>query len=241
MPYYSFVGFLLCLATHASGQVAQTDSSFLQIARNQAVRSYDQTMYEQAHIYEGNEYIAHDHRIKIHPFYRVDSLLAGTIVYNGVRYHDVQMLYDIVREELAIQPPEGGYRFRVRNEYVTAFSLGAHKFARIVGDSATGVPTGFYEVLHDGHVKAVSHRIKTVHEDISDGSYKADYLIKDRFFIQKDGLYHEVKTKRSVLNLFPDQAKALRKYIRATKLKFNGDEREEAIVRVTQRYDELIR
>jgi hypothetical protein len=246
MPYIIALSLLLCLSTPAAGQMTQPDSSFLQIARNQAVDSYERTLHEQAHVYEGNEYIAHDHRIKIHPFYRVDSLQNGTIIYNGVQYQNVQMLYDIVRDQLAIQPPGGGYRLRVRNDYIAAFTLGSHQFSRIVsnratGDSATGVPTGFYEVLYDGNIKALSHRVKTIHEDISSGTYQADYVQKDRFYIQKAGLYHEVKSKRSMLNLFPDQAKALRKYIRTNKLKFNDDQREVAVTQVSKRYEELTR
>ena len=239
MPYTLIVIFLLYLTTTAAGQLTPPDTSFGLSARNQAITAYERTLYEQAHIYEGNEYIAHDHRIKIHPFYRIDSLQTGTVLYNGVQYNSVQMLYDIVRDELAIQPPGGGYRLRVRNDYVAAFSLGAYQFSRIVGDSATGLPTGYYEVLYNGITKALSHRVKTVHEDISSGSYRAEYVPKDRFYILKEGIYHKVKSKRSLLNLFPDQAKNLRKYIRANKLKFTDDQRELAVTQLTKRYEEL--
>lgn len=239
MPYTFIIIFLLYLTTTAAGQLTPPDTSFGLSARNQAISTYEQTLYEQAHIYEGNEYIAHDHRVKVHPFYRIDSLQMGTILYNGVHYNGVQMLYDIVRDELAIQPPGGGYRLRVRNDYIASFSLGAYQFSRIVGDSATGVPTGFYEVLYDGKAKALSHRVKTIHEDISSGSYRAEYVPKDRFYILKEGIYHEVKSKRSLLNLFPEQAKNLRKYIRTNKLKFTDDQREVAVTQVTKRYEEL--
>jgi hypothetical protein len=149
------------------------------------------------------------------------------------------MLYDIVRDELAIQPPGGGYRLSIRNDYISAFSLNSHNFSRIVGDSAAGVLTGFYEILYSGRIKALSHRVKTIHEDISSGTYQAEYLIMDRFYILKEGRYHEVRSKRSMLNLFPDQAKALRKFIRTNNLKFNNDQRENAVSRVTKYYDEL--
>lgn len=239
MPYTSILILLLYLTTSATGQVIQSGTSFTQAARSHAITDYQKTLYNQAHIFEGNEYVTHDHRIKIHPFYRLDSLQIGTIFYNGVHYNEVPMLYDIVRDELAIQQPGSGYRIRVRNEYVAAFSLGGYRFSRLVGDSAVNVPTGFYEVLHDGRTKALSHRVKTVHEDISSGSYRAEYIQKDRFYIVKNGHYYEVKSKRSLLNLFPDQAKNLRKYIRANKLKFNDTQRETAVTQVTKRYDEL--
>ncbi len=228
--------FLLSVAG-AAGQVPKPDSSFVQTARYQAIASYEKTTRVQSHVFEGNEYIAHDRRIKIHPFYRVDSLQTGTVAFNGVTYHNVRMLYDIVRDELAVQPPEGGLQVRLRTNKIAAFSMGPYRFIRLEGDSTSGAPTGFYEILHNGRLRALARRIKTIHEDISSGSYKADFLQNDRFFILKEGVYHPVKTKRSLLNLFPDQAKTLRKFIRANTLKFTDERREEAITKVTQQYE----
>ncbi|GAB2560602.1 hypothetical protein [Spirosoma aerophilum] len=239
MPTPIVLLLLLCFITPGFGQSALPDSAFIPMASREAIAAYERTLNEQAHIYVGNEYIAHDPRIKVHPYYISDNMQAGTIHYNGVRYQHVEMLYDIVRSELSIKPPGGGYRLRVRNEYISDFTLGDHRFSRIVGDSATGLTTDFYEILYNGPTKALSHRQKTVHEDISSGSYQAEYVPKDRFYILKSGVYHEIKSKRSMLNLFPEQAKTLRKFIRSNELKFNDNQREEAVKRVTQRYDEL--
>lgn len=230
---------LLFIVIPAIGQPSTPDSSFARQAKQQAIRVYEQAMDKQEHVYEGNEYISHDHRIKVHPYFPVDSLMSGTVTYNGANYHDVKMLYDVVRDELSVQPPEGGYR--IRADRVSRFTIGKHQFMRLAGDSALGVPTGFYEVLYHGRSDVWAHRGKTVHEDISSGSYKAEYLVKDRFYVQKEGTYFEVKTKRSVLTLFPDQAKALRKFIRTDNLKFKEELREEAITKTVHRYDELTR
>ncbi|MBD2757329.1 hypothetical protein [Spirosoma validum] len=230
------------LSNGVFGQMAKPiDSSFVYAARSQATALYERTVKMQAHVYEGNQYINHDPRIKIHPYYVVDSLQVGTVVYKGIQYRDVAMIYDIVRDELVVQPPGGGYRLRLETDKISAFSLGPHRFARIVGDSVAGIRTGFYEIIYNGKAKALAKRLKTIHEDISGGTYKGDYLQKDRYIIQKDGAFYEVKSKRSVLNLFPDQAKELRKYARANRLKFNDEKREVAISRITQRYDELTR
>lgn len=230
---------VIALGKEALGQGSRADSSFVAAARKQAVTQYEQTLEQQAPVYEGDEYIRHDSRIKVHPFYRVDSLQVGTVVYKNVQYQGVRMLFDIVRDELVVQPPNGGYRLRLQTNKIARFSLGSHQFVRIAADSAVGIPAGFYEVLYGGAVKALSRRIKTVQEDISAGYYKADYLQKDRFIVKKDGAFYEVKTKRSLLNLFSDQAKALRAYLRANRLKFNDEQREQTIARITQRYDEL--
>jgi len=226
---------LIFLQTAANGQTPASDTLFLQAAKKQTLALYEQAMYRQEQVYAGNEYIPQDHRIKIHPFYPTDSLQAGSITYNGIPYHDVAMLYDIVRDEVAVRPPEGGYQIQVRNSKISRFLLGAHQFIRL--DSTLGLPAGFYELLHDGSVQVLAHRKKIIHEDVSSGAYKADYLPKDHFYIRRDGIYHEVKNKGSVLLLFPEQSKVLRKYLRANKLKFNDALREDAITKVVQQYD----
>lgn len=234
---YALPGFLILifLQTTANGQTPAPDTLFLEMAKKQALALYERVMHRQEQVYDGDEYVAHDHRIKIHPFYPTDSLQAGSIIYNGIPYHDVAMLYDIVRDEVVVRPPENGYRVQVRSSKVSRFSLGAHQFIRL--DSTLGLPAGFYELLHNGSVQVLTRRKKTIREDISSGAYKADYLPKDRFYIRKAGVYHEVKSKGSVLALFPEQSKALRKYLRAHKLKFNDALREDAITKAVQQYD----
>ena len=230
---------VLSLSNYAVGQTARVDSSFVQMAKSQAIDLYERSLKPQSHVYEGNQYINHDPRIEVHPYYVVDSIQIGSVDYNGVQFRNVGMLYDINRDELVVQPPDGGYRLTLRTDKIAGFSLGTHQFARIVGDSVAGIRTGFYEIIYNGTVKALAKRLKTVYEDISSGAYKADYLQKDSFVIQKGGLFYEVKTKKSVLDLFPDQAKVLKKFVRANRLKFKDEQREQTIIRITQRYDEL--
>ncbi|MCK8493029.1 hypothetical protein [Spirosoma oryzicola] len=208
------------------------------MAQNQAVHAYENALIDRSHLYNGHEYIQHDYRVKVHPFFATDSLQSGSITYNGIAYHDVLMLYDVVRDELAIKMPETIFRIRPHSQQISTFSFGPYQFARIVGDSAAGVRTGFYQVLHGGRIQVLAKRIKTVHEDISGGFYKANYLVKDRYFIVKDGVYHEVKKKRSVLALFPGQTAPLKKYLRANQIKFN-EQREQAITAIVQQYETL--
>lgn len=232
--------FVLCWLLTTTTGWCQISADTLGPAAGQpeALLAYDRATYRQAMLYEGNEYVTHNHRIKIHPFFVTDSLQIGTILYSGAFYKDVAMLYDIVRDEVAIQRSGTPYRIRLHSERISSFSLGNHQFARLVGDSTAGVRTGFYQLLYDGSVKALARRIKTIHEDISSGQYKADFVEEDRYFVLKNGTYYPVKSKRALLRLFPEQASALQKYLRANRIKFK-QQREEAITAVVRQYDHL--
>lgn len=238
MPYLLF--FILSTLTSATvfGQLASADSTFLAASQRQAIASYTNALREKPHLYNGNEYIPHDRRIKVHPFFVSDTLQAGTVTYNGLSYDRVLLLYDIVRDELAIQLPRSPYRIRPHSQQIASFSLGPYHFKRIAGDSLAGVRTGFYQLLYDGNIQFLARHTKTVQEDLSSGVYQGTYIPRDRYFIYKDGAYHEVKKKGSVLALFPDQKASLRKYIRANHLKFKA-QREQTITAIVQQYEKL--
>jgi hypothetical protein len=244
MPHVCFV-FFLFLSISTQNKVAAQDSLFVRVARQQAIATYEQATRKQAHVYDGNEYIAHNHQIQGHPFYSIDSLQAGAVTYNGIYYKGVSMQYDIVRDQLVVQPVGSGFKVRLHNEQVSRFAINANPFIRLVapteGGSAIGLTTGFYEMLYDGKTKALARRIKTIHEDISSGAYKADFLQKDRFFILKEGSYRDANSKGAILSIFKDQSKELRKYIRANDLIFKGEQLGTALTQLARHYDELTR
>lgn len=238
MHYLALSVLSFFLITDTFGQTVRSDSSFLALAQNQTVRFYKSSLTENMLLYNGNEHIPHDRRIKIHPYFATDSLQLGSLSYSGIDHQNVMMQYDIVRDELAIRLSESVFRIRPHSERISSFSFHNYQFIRLVADSSAGVSTGFYQVLHNGPVKFLAKRKKTVQDDLSQRVYQGNYLIKDRYFIFKDGAYHEVKSKRSVFALFPDQSTALRKYLRSTKIKFN-QQREEAITAIVQQYEKL--
>ncbi|WP_338875864.1 hypothetical protein WBJ53_09565 [Spirosoma sp. SC4-14] len=238
MPYLLFFTISILTGSTAFGQFAAADSTVLAAAQQQAIALYTNALREKPHLYNGHEYIPHDRRIKIHPYFNSDTLQSGSITYNGLSYDRVLMLYDIVRDELAIQLPRSPYRARPHSEQVTSFSLGPYQFKRITGDSLAGVRTGFYQILYDGKIQFLARHIKTVQEDLSSGVYRGTYIARDRYFIYKDGTYHEIRQKRSVFALFPDQKGPLRKYIRANHLKFKA-QREKTITAIVKQYEKL--
>lgn len=230
--------FLICFIDKALCQSLPPDSLFRQQARQRAIALYEQAISPQSPLYNGNEYIQHDFRIKVHPFFESDSLRKGTISYYGIRYDDVPMAYDIVRDELYVNHLDGGYRLRLNSEHIDQFQLGQHQFVRLEADSLTGVKSGFYDVLYQGKSMVFARRIKTVLEDISTGVYKAEYLSRNDFLVRKDKTYYTVNSLGAALSVFEDQKKLLRKYLRYERINYKK-ETERAIVGLAKYYDSL--
>ncbi|RRB03787.1 hypothetical protein [Larkinella rosea] len=223
------------------GQNASADSSF----REQAVR-YAHTRYvystaDQARLYNGAEYVGHLPSIKGYPY--VDSLWrVGTVTYDGVTYENIRLLYDLVDDVVVVPHIDSVYRIQLQGIKISRFSIPNHTFVRIVRDTAhnVGLRTGFYDQLYDGRSKVLARRIKTINTELVQNAVKEEYLSVTYYYIGKNGLFYPVKSKRSVLNLFADQKKVLRKYLRENRIKFAKD-REAAIVKLAQQYDEATR
>lgn len=235
---FLFLIFFLISNRCVFAQLVDIDLSFLTEARRQAVSRYEKVYGRQSHLYDGHEYINHDPRIKIHPFYPVDSMQVGYVFYDGVRYQPVPMLYDVVRDELVVRPVEAAYLIRLHSTKVDSFTLKERRFVRLAGDTLSNIKPGFYEVLYNGKVKALARRTKQIKEDVSQGIYQAEYLVKDRYYVLKDGIYHEIRTKQSLINLFADQKKALQKFLRTNNIKFKN-QRSAAITGVVREYESL--
>ncbi|GAB3333519.1 hypothetical protein GCM10027299_41140 [Larkinella ripae] len=223
------------------GQSASADSSFRENAIRHANTRYVRSVTDQARFYNGAEYVGHSPAIKGHPY--VDSLWrTGTITYDGVDYQNVQLLYDLVDDVVVVPHIDSVYRIQLQSIKVNRFTIPNHHFVRIVRDTARniGLRTGFYDQLYDGRSKVLARRSKTIKSEFVQNTVKEEYLTENSFYIGKNGIFYPVKTKRSVLNLLADQKKTLRKYLRENRIKF-AKNREAAIVKLTQQYDESAR
>lgn len=223
------------------GQHTSADSSFREQAVRYAHARYVRSTADQARLYNGAEYVGHLPNIKGYPY--VDSLWrVGTVTYDGVTYGDIPLLYDLVDDVVVVPHIDSVYRLQLQSIKISRFSIPNHTFVRIVRDSThnVGLRTGFYDQLYDGRSKVLARRVKTIKTELVQNSIKEEYLLDNYYYIGKNGFFYSVKSKRSVLNLFADQKKTLRKYLRENRIKF-GRNREAAIVKLAQQYDEATR
>jgi hypothetical protein len=77
-------------------------------AVNNAMRIYADATGDQAPYYNGVQYRRYPYYIHFgHPFFIADSLITGTITYNGVTYENVKLQYDEVNDELITTDLQG--------------------------------------------------------------------------------------------------------------------------------------
>jgi hypothetical protein len=101
----------------------------------------------------------------------------------------------------------------------------------------SGMIPGFYDLLSDGNSRLLVKRRKIIKETITSNELHREFIHKNYYFIEKDGVYNPVKNKRSALKVLSDQKKEIRQYLKKNKIKFRKN-RELALVSMVAYYNQ---
>ena len=243
--FLSLIFFLVFWAffDSASGQQTSTaDGNFTQKAIDNAVGHYDKLMSSELHLYNGTEYVGFDRSIKGNEYFGSDDWEEGNIFYDGQLYKKVFLRYDLYDDGVLTEHfGRNGYYAKVQliKEKVGYFDLLGHHFVHIEPDSAENsiLRAGFYDVLYDGSTKVLVKRIKEIQQSDSGNTLQEEFSERNRIFVEKEGQYFSVKSKRSVIKVLKDQKKDLRRFARHGHLDFTHD-REASIVKLARHYDQ---
>ncbi|HXB45289.1 MAG TPA: hypothetical protein VNV85_14585 [Puia sp.] len=194
-----------------------------------------------SHLYIGTEYGGYNIRIIGSPYFDTAAMQNASIYYNGTLYYNVPMLYDILNDDVIINRYNQNFRIRLAKEKISYFSLLAHTFIRIVPDSTgKALPgIGFYDRIYNGRTEVLVKRTKAVKDEPLIGNeIVSRFLQHNSYFVKKHNIYFQVGTRKSLLKLFDDRDKQIRKYLRKNKIKFR-QQPENTVVKAAQYYDQL--
>ncbi|MBO2008337.1 hypothetical protein [Hymenobacter negativus] len=247
MKTYLFTPLVL-LGLLASGQLAKAQTTTLPVDMATAVvvaqQQYTSAFVVHPELYNGPEYLDYAkpyHERTGHQFLLSTESQLGRVAYNKHVFNSIPLNYDIVRDQVVVSPPQSPLTLRLVNEKVQEFTIGTHRFTRLVADSATQsvIRTGYYEVLLDSTVQVLARRSKRMQERISQNYINVEFTQTNKLFMQKAGHYYPVASKSSVLGLFADRSKEMQKYLQDHKLRFNKAQREASIVALATYYCSL--
>jgi hypothetical protein len=226
----------LCQAT--SAQNSTPDSSIAAAYKN-AVDTYYKFTDKQSRLYNGWLHIGYSHRIEGVAYYEDALWKSGTVVYDGLEFNDVNMMYDLYKDELIIQHFQK-LMLTLHSFRVKSFSFNGHHFIRHVQDSTVkGSPaTGFYEVLHEGKTRMMAKRVKILEETVTD-VVQQRFTQKNFYYINSNNTWHNIKTfkdlRKSTLN---EKSSEIRQYLRRNQIKFRK-EKERALIEALQQFDAI--
>lgn len=137
---------------------------------------FRQAVAENSSLFNGTEYVGYVARPAGHPFFETQNMVPANVYYDGVLFHDIPILYDLVNDQLIIDNHSKTRRIILNSEKVTYFEIGDHFFIRPQTDSAGGnAPGGFYERLYNGRTKVLVKRKKQVNTITSSEGIRESY------------------------------------------------------------------
>jgi hypothetical protein len=230
--------FIVFSAGHAFGQQPH-DSTLTNPATRNAYRVYSNTIGNEANLYNGVEYAGYnEHNNDVgNAYFLSNDWSDGSVEYDGGQYDNVSLMYDLVTDQLILEQPYSHFKLALISGKVKNFTLGGHTFVYLAGSKNDSlIRPGFYDRLYGGRTSVFARRSKHLVQRIELREVVIEYPPTTRYFILKDGVFFPVKSRASVLAVFRDRKKELRKLIRKNRLNFS-DDREHAIAEVAGYYD----
>lgn len=228
----------LCCAAQTPGIPA--DTTFLQSTAQYAKALYTAAVKTQSHLYNGSQYMDYEPIDEEHPYFVHNDWTNGWIIYDGERYDNTPLLYNIHNDKIVAEHYAGAFIDLVATK-VTAFHLHDHTFKRFTraDDKRGAISDGFYNVLYDGKIKIVAKRIKKFTQIVHLHEFENSFDPKEYYYIVRDNTFFPVRSKKSVLEVLGDQKQSLKQFIRSNKLSVRK-QREQSLVRLAAHYDTLI-
>lgn len=231
--------FLFAPSAFSVAQPGQ-DVTFLAAAKQNAVNRYNQALGAQARLYNGSKYRAPEHALEEHPYFASEDWIMGSVNYDGEVFEDVPLMYDLFQGALVTEHFPSGHAIQLVHGKLQNFSIAGHHFEKIenetVGNSLPN--SGFYDVLYPGPTRVVARRQKQKHEAIVSTEIQRSYQERNRYFLFKNGVFFQVKSKRSVRKLMTDKKQEIKRFHRQHKVPFSLD-RERMLKMTAEYYDSL--
>lgn len=203
------------------------------------IHVYYQSLGEQSPLYKGSEYIEYAYSLQEgDPFFGSAGWVNGDIYFDGMMFHEVPLLYDIVKDEVITQDFQKIYKINLPADRIQLFTMQGHTFVRILHDSVNRVKTGFYDQLYNGNVGLLVKREKKIIEKSLDLNINRVILSQVAYYVRKQGHYYTIKNKTALLNVLKDRKKEIQLYLKKNMIKFKSNP-ENAMIKAVEYYDQL--
>ncbi|MFM9837394.1 MAG: hypothetical protein ACKVOQ_03965 [Cyclobacteriaceae bacterium] len=231
--------FLVLLASLVFLSVTFSQNPLKDTAQISAIESakeiYTQTMKGQGQFYNGGDYIDYQQIEDEHPYFLSNNWIVGSIHYDGEIYENVGLLYNTLTDNVIVEYYHSSTMIQLVKEKLLYFTVYGQTFFNIQNNA---LQSGFYERLCNGKVKVFAKRFKVFQKKTSFANQQS-FEEKSKYYIFKNGIYHAVKSKNSVLSVTGDQKKEVKQFLNKNGLQF-GKSREMSIIKAVEFYNNLI-
>lgn len=173
-----------------------------------------------------------------HASFVSNNYTKGTIVYDGLTYNNLSVMYDLVRDQLLLLNADSSGGIVVQSQHIDFFSLHHHNFINIKsGTAPKNIAPGYYDLLYDGRIKLLARRVKRVTENVTQYVEKQVEQVVS-YYLLKDSVYTQIKGRQDLMTLLKATQSENEHYIKDNKLDFNRN-KEASFLKLVSFYDSL--
>ena len=194
-------------------------------------------------LYTGKEELRYPSLIRGHPYLDTDQYRDGDLMYAGRLYSGIRLRLNTHTDELTVLSPHYNdiivssdlMEYARLPEYTIIYN---REFPKNEVKTGNALPSGYYARMATKKYPVYRREVRYPTRS-TDGIYvELVFKMQSRLYIYKDGIYHSVRSKGSVLKLFKDKKKELNRYAKQTGLSF-GNDRVNAVVALVRYYESI--
>ncbi len=222
---------------------AQTDSTSNKALFTAVEDKFHKEIGPQSRLFNGISYEFYDPTIKGNAYFMDNANWNnGTVVYDGFRYKNAPLLYDIYTDQVITEAYHSALRIQLIKDRVQSFDLLGHHIVYIRQDASnpTSLKTGFYDELYGGKIQVLAQRSKSIqHTNGFNGAIDSYFSPTVDYYVCKNGTYYPVSSQGSFLKVLKDKKGAVQQYLRSNNLKFKKEQKEQAMAKAAAYYDQI--
>lgn len=158
------------------------------------------------------------------------NYLNGSLTTSGKTYRNLQLKYDIFKDEILIAYEIGG-TLQLNKEMVDSFSISfqnrIYRFTRIGEDSPEGLK-GYFHVLYKAKSALYVRYIKEIYH-INAGNVYDEFFQRNQVYFVKDNKAYPVARRGDLYRILKDQKPLIREFISKNRIEVSKREPESFI------------
>lgn len=205
---------VLLFLQEVNAQVVGEDLPFLS--------AYQQELPYFQELITGGQYAAPSPRIKGDPYFSSRQFEEGILRINGITYPQVPLIYDTYRDQLVTFHPIFNQKILIKPEKIDGFTLSGGQLFRFFAGNESFLHhgNGIYQVLGQGNAIALAKHYKTTKESREQARYDSEYVVKEAYFIWKEGAFASIKNAGQAIATLGLDSKVLKRELKAKGLQF---------------------
>ena len=201
--FFFFFILIIELSVTCYGQFNDTGQELLNKQEQRANAVYESS--DVAKVITGKIYALKQTYAINSQFFNDKNPLKGTLVYDGIRFEDIDMQYDLSTQKIIVllETKSNKKYVSVDTEKVSWFSIDGADFTRVSGDSV--MTDGVYQLAYTGdfsrlYIKRIKNRVQKVTDNITVEFKPANFY----YLVNSFGTF-EISGRKSLIGAFKDK------------------------------------